>query len=329
MLLKYFNSNRLSGIALIPILVILFWLPEFFSPLDTSAAEYASSGVFGKYIISLNEDFTVLAAISAMIILIINGFMLLQLNGIYFFINSRTQLPVLVYILLCSAFPLRIRFTPALISSFLLILLLFRVFAAYKKEHLSYNFFDAGLLISLASLFYIPSILFYPFLLITMYILRPFVWREWVFTFAGLLLPYLFFFSAYILTDADIAEIIRGMLDVFTTGQTSDPGVGIIVFSGYIALLILISSLRLILVFDNIKIQHRKIYVSFFWMFLISLSIYFSIPACGVEMIAFTAIPVSFLLAFSFAHCRQNWINDLLLFNIFAGLIALKIIDKV
>ncbi|MBN2482324.1 MAG: hypothetical protein JXB19_11315 [Bacteroidales bacterium] len=295
------------------------------NPLEPSAADYAAAGIFGKYVIRLNEDFTVLANVTAMIIVMINGFMLLQLNAIHFFITTRTQIPALFYMLLCSTLPSGTRFMPALIASSLLILLLFRIFSAYKKESLSYNFLDAGFLISLAGFFYVPAILFYPFLLIAMNIIRPFVWREWVFSLIGLLLPFLFLFAAYFLADASIANFADDMSDAFKVEQFADAGMGSKVFAGYVALLILISSVRMIRVVDNIKIQYRKIFISFFWMFIVTIVIFFAVPASGVEMICFTAVPVSFLLAYYFAHCRQNWANNALLMLYFLSIIIVKL----
>lgn len=327
MLLKYFNSNRISVFIVIPVLVIICWLPDLLKPENVAPANEAFAGILGKYIIRLNENYIVFSRFIAMIIVMANGFMLLQLNTLHFFIPYRTQFPVLFYMMLCSAFPMLISLTPALIASSLFILLLFRIFATYKHDHFSYNYLDAGLIISLASLFYIPAFFLYPLLLIIMVIIRPYIWREWMFSVIGLLLPYLFITAINYLLDADIKIFTdRNMHGFFSIGRVKDFSIVLQLFTGYVGFLILIGSIHMARSIGNIKIQSRKFFISFFWVFLLSILTFFIISATCIEMIYFICIPVSFLMAYFFTFCRKNWVNNLLLFLFFAGIAAVKIL---
>lgn len=327
MLLKYFNSNRISVFIIIPVLVILCWLPDLLKPENVAPANEAFAGVLGKYVVRLNTNFIVISRFIAMLIVMANGFMLFQLNTLHFFIPYRTQFPALFYMLLCSAFPMLINLTPALIASSLFIILLFRVFATYKHDHFSYNFLDAGLIISLASLFYIPAFFLYPLLLIIMAIMRPYIWREWIFSAIGLLLPFLFIVAINYLLDTNIKIFTDSYVHGFiSTIRIKDFNIVLQSFTGYVGLLILISSIRMARSIGNIKIQSRKFFISFFWMFVLSLLTFFVISATGIEMIYFICIPVSFLMAYFFAFCRKNWVNNLLLFIFFAGIAAVKIL---
>lgn len=325
MLLKYFNSNRLSVFYIIPLLMTLCWLPSFIIP-DGIVSEISSPpGILGRHIIRFNQDFSTLAAITAMIIVIINGFLLIQLNITHLFIPCRTQLPALFYMLICSAFPFLHRFTPALVADSLIILLLFRVFDTYKKDSLSLNFLDAGILISLASFFYPPALFFYPVLLIIMFIIRSYNWREWVFSAIGLLLPYLLLIAIYYLIEAEFAIITEGIRNAFLVEQYVDFGMGSLAFMAYLILLLLVGSFNIIRIMGNIKIQSRKFFLVFFWIFFFAVLIYFAIPSAGFEILYFLSIPVAFLLSLYFTNCRQSWINSTLLFLFFAGIIAVQI----
>jgi hypothetical protein len=248
------------------------------------------------------------------------------MNTVHIFIATRTQMPALLYMLLCSLFAGHVILVPALAASFLILLMLFRVFSTYKKESLSYNFLDAGILISLASLVYFPAILFYPVLLIIAYIIRPFIWREWIYTLIGLLLPYLFILVFLYLTDGDASGIITGMQQVFLDGKSAIPGRYSLWLIAYVGFLLLIGSFYMIRSIGNIKIHARKFFISFLWIFITSMLVYFLIPSAGTEVICFTAIPLSFLVGYYFAHCRRNSINNLLLLLFLAGIAAAKIL---
>ncbi len=327
MLLKYFNSNRISVFIVIPVLVILCWLPDLLKPENAAPVNEAFAGVLGKYVIRLNANFIVISRFIAMVIVMANGFMLLQLNTLHFFIPYRTQFPALLYMLLCSAFPMLISLTPALIASSLFILLLFRVFATYKHDYFSYNFLDAGLIISIASLFYIPAFFLYPLLLIIMAIIRPYIWREWIFSAIGLLVPFLLILAINYLLDTDIKIFTDSSRHGFLSiARIKDFSIVLQSFTGYVGLLILISSIRMANSIGNIKIQSRKFFISFFWMFILSLLTFFIVSAAGIDMIYFICIPVSFLMAYYFTFCRKNWVNNLLLFLFFAGIAAVKIL---
>src|SRR6185503_18765652 len=62
----------------------------------------------------------------------------------------------------------------------------------YKKEAALALIFDAGLLVSIASLFFFPYIVFILFIIAALMILRPFNLREYLMAILGLLVPYYF-----------------------------------------------------------------------------------------------------------------------------------------
>jgi len=320
MFLKFFNSNRIGVLVIIILLPLFYWLPDIWTGEPPHGSIYTGTlpGVFFQ---NLNQDHSVLSRIAALVVILVNAYLLVLLNRIHIFIPVRTQLPALYYILLTACFNPIHQLTAALLSSFLIILVMYRVIATYKAEGIAYNFLDAGFLVALASLLYFPAILFFLFLLAGLVLLRPFMWREWAYAFLGLGLPYLFLFSGYYLTDMkiadyfpDFARILSGNHQPFTVIQLTS--------WAFIAGMLIYGSYFMITTIDIMKIQSRKIFLFFLWLFMISLVTYVTVPGTGMEILYFGAIPLSFLFSHFFNKCERNWINEIL-FSMFLWLIIL------
>ncbi len=256
----------------------------------------------------------------ALLIILTNAFLLIQLNTIHIFIPVRTQLPALFYIVLTAVFNPTHQLTPALVDSLLVIIILFRLFVTYKTDGPSVNFLDAGFLIAVASLIYFPVILLFIFLLVALVILRPLNWREWVYVFLGLMLPYLFVISGYYVAGVPVSEFFKGFNGLF---QHHKQTYSIIQLIGwlFVAGMMIYSSYFMASAIDKMKIHGRKIFMLFLWLFLTSIGIYLVIPGAGMDMVSIAAIPLSFLFSHYFCSCTRNWINE--------GLISLFLVMMV
>ncbi len=203
----------------------------------------------------------------ALLIILTNAFLLIQLNTIHIFIPVRTQLPALFYIVLTAGFNPTHQLTPALVDSLLVIIILFRLFVTYKTDGPSVNFLDTGFLIALASLIYFPAILLFIFLLVALVMLRPLNWREWVYVFLGLMLPYLFVVSGYYVAGVPVREFFPGFSGLF---QHHKQTYSIIQLIGwlFIAGMMIYSSYFMASAIDKMKIHGRKIFMLFLWLFL-------------------------------------------------------------
>jgi hypothetical protein len=311
MLLKYFNSNRISVIILISLLPVVYWIPSLFQGTSVQVAE--SAGIpLNRLITSFNLHFRLISSLFALALIIVNGYLLIQLNIIHIFIPVRTQLPSFFYVMLVIGMNQLHQLTPALVASTLLILVFYRIFNAYKAEGISINFLDAGLLISTASLIYFPSLLFFLFLLAGMAFLRPFNGREWTFAFLGLILPYIFLISVYYLADMPVKDYFRDITGSFIKATPAYKLSNIVNWS-YVLLFMLISSLFMAGAIDNMKIHARKFFLVFLMFFLFSVLIFFILPGAGTGMVYFVSVPLTYLYSYYFIKCKRNWFNELFL----------------
>ncbi|HJZ41403.1 MAG TPA: DUF6427 family protein [Bacteroidales bacterium] len=321
MVLRYFNGNRISVLIVIVLLPVAYWIPSLFTA-TSPATPYVSEAPLGELLLSFNIRYRLLSSLAALLIVLLNGYLLVQLNTIYIFIPGRTQLPALFYFILVTGFYQLHQLNPALVASSLIIILFYRLLNTYKDEATSYNFMDAGILVSLAALFYFPALALLLLIPISLVNLRPFNWREWAYSILGLLLPFIFLFSIYYLADIPVSDYFNKLAGSFEQGKQVFR-TGVIINWTYVFLNLVISSYFMISLIGNIKIHARKFFILFFWFFLVSVLIYLVIPGTGNEMVYFLSVPLAFLFGHYFLKCKRNWINDLL-FLLFLVLLVLQ-----
>jgi hypothetical protein len=322
MLLKFFSKNRLSVIIIIILLPVVYWIPYAMpKTLDSSVIQGALPA---RFIWNFNHNYGFLSALITFLLIIVNAYLLVQLNTIHIFIPVRTQLPALFYVMLVLAFNQVHQLSPALIASSLIIFLLYRLFISYKTDGISLNFLDGGLLIATASLLYFPLVLFFPLLFIGMVLLRPLNWREWAYSVIGFALPYCFLASACFLLDVQFRDYFSGSGLFKYDIQRYD--ISQLITIGYVFAMLVYASYFMMRSIDNMKIQSRKNFMFFLWLFLFSVIIYLGIPGTHTEVIYFMAVPLSMLFSHYFVKCTINWLNELLFSLFFLLLILQKLI---
>jgi hypothetical protein len=318
--LRFFNSNSIGVLVLLVLIPFIYWIPDFVRVAAMQDQTFAGT-IPAMWISSFNASHRVLSMFIALLLILTNAYLLIQLNTIHIFIPVRTQLPALFYILLAACFNPTRMLTPALLASLLIILILYRLFITYKYEGPSVNFLDSGLLISLASLIYFPSILFFPFLLVALVMLRPLNWREWAYVFVGLLLPYLFLVTGYYLMGAPVSGYFQDMSGLFVRHKINFSAMqwaGLLFILG----MLVYASYFMASAIDNMKIQGRKIFMLLLWLFLFSGIIYGTIPGAGLDIFSIAAIPLAYLFSHYFCSSSRNWINEGL-FGLFLLIVVL------
>ncbi len=310
MLLKYINSNRIIIIVIFLLVPLLYWIPSIVLnnvPLHDPDGEM----LFGKMVIAFNQNFRVAASILGMLLVIVNGYLLIQLNTVHIFIPYRTQLPLYFYIIL-SVSVLQLHYlSPALVASSLMLLMFYRLFKAYKVDGISMIFLDAGLLISTASLFYFPAIFFFFFLVASLLLLRPFIWREWVFSILGIAIPYVFVWSAFYIFDIPFSQLGKTIAGTFGK-DIVEYNLSQYVGWAYVLLLTVVCSYYIARAIDSMKIHARKFFLVFLAFFLLSLLVFLFVNGAGPGMVYFAAVPLSYLFTYYFVKCNRGWINDIL-----------------
>ncbi len=323
-MLRFFNSNSIGVLVLLVLIPFVYWIPDFFKAVPLQDQAFTGT-IPAVWIASFNAHYRVLSMLIALLIILTNAFLLIQLNTFHIFIPGRTQLPALFYIVLTAGFNPTHHLTPALVASLLVILILFRLFVTYKSDGPSVNFLDTGFLIALASLIYFPAILLFVFLIASLIIFRQVIWREWVYIFLGLMLPYLFIVSGYYVAGVPVREFFAGISELFEHHRQGYDIMQLIGWSFVIGMMIY-SSYFMIKAIDNMKIHGRKIFMLLLWLFLFTVIIYLLVPGVGIDIVSISAIPLSYLFSHYFCNCTRNWINEGLLSVFLILMVLLRIL---
>jgi hypothetical protein len=188
MILRILRSNPIFLLAFTIIIGVGIWVWIGLAPLKS--IDYVWNMPFFNGFWAWIGQFRLLSAIFGVVLLLTEAFVW---NA---FVNSNTLLkqssyfPAFFFILLASCRTSLISLYPTLFACLFLVLAMRRLAASYKKDKALSEVFDAGLFIGIASLFYIPLVVFVLFLWIAILTIRSLIWREWVAALIGFIIPF-------------------------------------------------------------------------------------------------------------------------------------------
>lgn len=314
MLYRFFRSYNPLLVVLIPIIGILLWLNSFIhiQPKEFLFDKFPMP--FYRYTYNFLGTNLLISSISTFFIIIIQSFLLVRINLKYILIQERTYLPALMYILLVNGFIELHRLNPALFGSLFIILAIDKIFDSYKKDHLSYSFFDASILLSIGSLFYFNTIYFLLFLWLGLLILRPFIIREWIFTIIGFAVPYIIYFGMVFVFSNNLINEINSIKMAFSINVNNLLYMKLphYIYYTFMTLLVLIATFNILNSLFRMKVQNRNFFQVLIAMMVISMLIYILIPSASVEMIMISSIPFSFILSHYFRDTNLKWWGELI-----------------
>jgi hypothetical protein len=194
---------------------------------------------------------------------------------------------------------------------------------AYRIPGTAYNFFDAGILIGIGSLFYANLVWLAVIIIIGIGLLRTLNLKEIGISVIGLITPYFMTFGVYYISGRDLNDLVAiikyNLFDKPTsyvfTGLTS----ATIIFT---ALVTLLSIFYLVMSMNSKKIKSRKTFYLLLWIFFISIGEYLVLRTVSVEIVWIIAIPVSYFLSHYFVFSRKKLVPEIL-FGVLFILIAL------
>ena len=313
MLLRLFKGTGPGTIFLIIVTLLSVWASAFIK-LQGHFSLYFDLNPMPLYGIlsSLIGTKPFIGIIFTLSLVSIMAFLLINLNTSLFFINQRTLLPAVVYILFSGLFPQYQLLNPAIFAALFLMLAIGRIMEAYRKQGTAYNFFDAAILIGIGSLFYANLIWFGLLVIIGISLLRTWNITEITISVIGFITPYLMTLGIYYVSGNDIEKLmstIRYNLFAKPDSFVFTPlTIAAILFAGFI---IMLSIVHLSILMNTKKIRSRKTYYLLTWLFFISLGAYFVLPSVSVEIVWLTAIPVSYFLAHYFVFVRKKLIPEI------------------
>jgi hypothetical protein len=328
MLLRLFKGTGPGVVFLIILLLVVVWISAFFnSSVDTvsypNLGQMPLYGLFERYTSNLHYP----GLIISLLMVSLMTFLLVYFNTKDFFINERTFLPAVIYILLGGLFPEFQRMNPALPASLFMIIAIGRIMDGYRKQGVAYNFFDAGLLISVGSLFYANLIWFGLLLIIGIALLRTGNVVEIGISILGLITPYFIAFGVYYIIGIDPQELLSLIEDnLFNSRppiyELSRLTLVALIFTGAITF---VATIHLISLLNTKKIRSRQTFFLLIWGFLISIGVFIVMPSVSVEMIWIIGIPSSYFLTHYFIFLKKKIVSEIIFSLFFVLVLCIQI----
>lgn len=190
MFIKFFKSSFFGQYLVIGIIGLCLWLRAFIDPPGMPAPE--DPAPLYSFLYFLLSDKPSLAALAGFIIVLVEAYWLTRILSQYELVLKNSSLSVLVFLVLMSFLPEQLTLNPINISLGFMILILYHLLISYNKpEHLD-RIFAAGFFTSIASLFYLPFLLWFFFVIISFLVFRAGNWRAWVASVIGLITPFMY-----------------------------------------------------------------------------------------------------------------------------------------
>lgn len=230
----------------------------------------------------------------------------------YKIMSKSSYLPAFSFLLVSSLFSEFTLLTSALIANTFLLFALAKVFAWYKKEKVTAAVFDTAFLISIASLFFFPYILFFLFVIVSLAILRPFSLRNYLIAMVGLLIPY-YFIGVYFFWVGELPQFIDSLVISELRFNTKVierstrmlvlgiPVIGVITWT---ALFIQSNLFRMVVQVRNYLI----VFVSFFMVGILTLLVQFK---GELYHFVWLTIPAGLAFAFFFTELKRRWVAEI------------------
>lgn len=326
MLLSFFKGNQpFSLFVALPVITLAFWASgvinaEPMSPEHTMPLFGAVSGVL--------KIFPLLAIVVSMILVYIQAGLINSYINNYEVLPLRSNLTGLFYVLLMSSFKFHLVLHPVIFSNLFLILAFRKICSIYRQDYVFSHAFDAGVLLSIASLFYYPSLIFFPVIWIALMVIRPFIWREYVISTAGLLVPYLFAATYYILTDRVdyfLTKILivpdvnlNGLLENITTAKVLYTSWGILVLAS-LPSYVSVTSQSVVRTQNLLKVIGGYLMLAVSGFVLLSNSSSYTFTML--------ALPLSVFVSNYFLNMRWKWMAEVI-FTVLLGIIIYQHISN-
>jgi hypothetical protein len=326
MIIRFLKPNNALAFFLLPLIVVLLWGFAFFIPHPLTVKHTMP---LYELLITPIASIHWLTSLIAMIIIVIEGFLFNYIVNENEVLIKKTNLPALFYIVFMSNNSSMLELHPILFANLFLLFALSKILHSYRKDIAFSQVFDAGLLISVATLFYFPCIIFFPLIGIALIIFRPFFWREWIISFIGTLVPYVFAITYYfwngtldyLLYDKMLYPIIFK-----TTTVENYPGSFYFLLSVG-CLIVLLSFGSLFKGLEGGSQKTKKALILMIWYLAFAGLSVFLAPQLTTRFYALLAIPLAVICSNYYLRMKKELLGELLFLTFLAAVFVNLVVN--
>ncbi len=313
MLLRIFKSNTIFSSLLIPLIGFLFWVHSLRTPalLDIKLANGAMPLYYLIFDFLKGQDFWQIFI--AFCLVLINSFFVAQLGSSLLFVRKRSYLPGIIYLITVSSLQVLHALVPVHLATLCVLISIYFILNTYHNPNEITFTFNASFLLSVASLFYLPAVILFPLVWISIFVLQKNDnWRLLVIPVLGFGTPWMFLWAFSFLSGSDTTlwnDIIK-MLWTDHNAYLIEPY--FLLLTVVVAFVSTLGSFSVLAVYHRMKVSSRKYFVIFYWMLGLILASALGLMTIGIEIVALSTIPVAFFIShYLLSDKRLIW-NEIL-----------------
>lgn len=186
-MIKLFSNNQSYVLILIPVFALINLVLDFYFP-NFGLLLTENENLWGIDFHLMNP---IVSKILSLLFLSSNAILANYIFNSIEFHKRITNIPSVVYLLIMSLFSMSVSFSETLIAHFLFLFSFYQLMNIRQNVDARNNAFLSGLFLGVAATF-MP--IYMPFLLIIwigIFVIRPFIWREFALSFVGFLMPFI------------------------------------------------------------------------------------------------------------------------------------------
>ncbi|MCF6241219.1 MAG: DUF6427 family protein [Bacteroidales bacterium] len=323
-LLKSYQPANLLLIIFITIALFLKYFLDAGTGLDTNTETYS---IYKWVIIFFNYiDSPLTNKIITFILILFEALFFTIISNHYNLIGKRSYLPMLIYLLIILNSIGALEISATLFANILFLGAWVMVKKAGGKKHALSNYFNASILIGIASIFYFNYIYLLIILWINLLIIRGARVREFILSILGAATVWYFVFFFFYLNNLSFLGFTQKFQANTGLNDFSVLSLSVKIIRLYIIALFALSILSLFKYFNNLKIDIRNNFKLLFTLFVLGLLLVV-LTNSSFEMVHLIAIPISlFISNYLISIKKEFWSNIFLgglilltVFNIYFG----------
>lgn len=259
----------------------------------------------------LNESLSpVNNVILSAIITIIQAILFNRTINNYNLLGKQTFLPALIYITISCLFTPFLVLSPPLICNFFSIWMMSKFLSIYNQDSATSIMYDLGMIVAAGTLVYFPFISMVPILWISLFVFRPFYWREWIAVLMGFITIY-FFLGVYYYWNNSLGsfyQIWLPLVNKFPSALKINYYDYIVL--GPVLLLLILSILSLQKGFFRSFVQIRKSFQLLGFMFMLAIISFYLKPEFRINHFLLAVAPTSVFIAYYFLNAKKRWFYE-------------------
>jgi len=316
-LLNLFRNNSIFAFLFLIVFTVLIRLLPFLRiiPIDLNINAPLAQFIFSW--ISTFDDFYFFSAVIASFLVLLQAWMVNNLVINHSILIKDSFLPALLFILLNSFYPQQMFLSPQLIANLFIILMFQRLCNLYDSEKPLYIVLDSGLYLGMAVLFNYDTLVYLPFILISVILMTYFNIRFILARIFGIILPIYLLGVLFFMMDNlnDLFIIINNSLNRNYLTSISINWNKIIPWF-LISFIVFASGISLQLNYFKNKVKTRRILITIALYIAISVLLTLIEDHDLVFAVCYLSVPVSIVMANYFMSKRLILLKEILFFSL-------------